>query len=66
VRPAKREARTKRSGVQKTNPLRNKQVLLRINPYSKAFSEKKLGSEKLADGKPVRAAESFSNVLNEN
>lgn len=66
VRPAKGEARTKRSRVQKKNPLRNKQVLLRLNPYAKAFSEKKLGSEKIGDGKPVRAAESFSNVLNEN
>ncbi len=66
VRPTKREARTKRSGVQKKNPLRNKQVLLRLNPYAKAFSEKKLGSKKLAEGKPMRAAKSFSNVLNEN
>ena len=66
VRPAKGEARTKRSGVQKKNPLRNKQVLLRLNPYAKAFSEKQLGSEKMGEGKPVRATESFSNVLNEN
>ena len=66
VRPAKGETRTKRSRVQKKNPLTNKQVLLRLNPYAKAFSQNKLGSEKLADGKPVRAAESFSNVLNEN
>lgn len=65
VRPAKGEARTKRAGVQKKNPLKNKQVLLRLNPYAKAFSEKKLGSEKLAEGKPQRAAESFSRILNE-
>lgn len=65
VRPAKGEARTRKSGVQKKNPLRNKQVLLGLNPYAKAFSEKKLGSEELAEGKSVRPAKSFSNVLNE-
>lgn len=66
VRSAKREARTKRSDVQKKNPLRNRQMLLRLNPYVKAFSEKKLKSEKLAKGKSMRAANSFPNVLNEN
>lgn len=66
VRSAKGEAKTKRAGVQKKNPLRNKQVLLRLNPYAKAFSEEKLGSKKLDDGKPERAAESFAKVLHEN
>jgi large subunit ribosomal protein L4e len=56
---------TKRASVQKKNPLKNKQVLLRLNPYAKAFSEKKLGSEKLDQGEPKRAAESFANVLHE-
>lgn len=65
VRPAKGGARTKRAGVQKKNPLKNKQVLLRLNPYAKAFSEKKLGQEKLKVGKPERAAESFSKILHE-
>lgn len=65
VRPAKGGTRTKRAGVQKKNPLKNKQVLLRLNPYAKAFSEKKLGQEKLAVGKPDRAAESFSKILHE-
>ena len=66
VRPAKGEARTKRAGVQKKNPLKNRQVLLRLNPYAKAFSEQKLGQEKLEDGKPERAAESFAKILLEN
>ncbi|MCJ1269739.1 hypothetical protein MMC22_009632 [Lobaria immixta] len=65
VRPAKGGARTKRAGVQKKNPLKNRQVLLRLNPYAKAFSEKKLGQEKLAVGKPERAAETFSKILHE-
>lgn len=63
VRPAIGGSKTKRTGVQKKNPLKNKQVLLRLNPYAKAFSEKKLGQEKIADGKPERAAESFAKVL---
>ena len=64
VRPVKGGALTKRAGVQKKNPLRNKQVLLRLNPYAKAFSEKKLGQEKLK-GEPQRAAESFAKILHE-
>ncbi|KAK9446628.1 60S ribosomal protein uL4 [Limtongia smithiae] len=32
---------TKRTNVQKKNPLKNKQVLLRLNPYAKAFKDAK-------------------------
>ena len=35
----KGEAVTRRSAVQKKNPLRNKQVLLRLNPYASVFAE---------------------------
>jgi large subunit ribosomal protein L4e len=35
----KGEAVTRRSAVQKKNPLRNKQVLLRLNPYAAVFSK---------------------------
>ncbi|KAJ3495254.1 hypothetical protein NLG97_g3524 [Lecanicillium saksenae] len=35
----KGDATTKRSGVQKKNPLRNKQVMLRLNPYAKVFAK---------------------------
>lgn len=67
VRPVKGSALTKRAGVQKKNPLRNRQVLLRLNPYAKAFSEKKLGQEKIKpDEKPERAAEHFSGIIHEN
>lgn len=65
VRAAKGGARTKRAGVQKKNPLKNKQVLLRLNPYAKAFSEGKLGAEKKEDEKPERAAEHFAKILHE-
>jgi large subunit ribosomal protein L4e len=49
LRPAKGGARQKKggkAGVLKKNPLKNKQVMLRLNPYAKAFSEQKLGSIK--------------------
>ena len=65
VRAAKGTARTKRSNVQKKNPLKNKQVLLRLNPYAKAFSEQKLGQQKANNGTPKRAGEVFINTLNE-
>jgi large subunit ribosomal protein L4e len=35
----KGEAVTRRSAVQKKNPLRNKQVMLRLNPYASVFSK---------------------------
>lgn len=65
VRSAKGGALTKRSGVQKKNPLKNKQVLLRLNPYAKAFAAEGLGQKKLDGGKPQRAAETFSKVLHQ-
>jgi large subunit ribosomal protein L4e len=38
----------KRENSQKKNPLRNKQVLLRLNPYAKAFAAQGLGQAKVA------------------
>jgi large subunit ribosomal protein L4e len=35
----KGDAVTRRSAVQKKNPLRNRQVLLRLNPYAAAFAQ---------------------------
>lgn len=49
VRPAKGGARQKKggkAGVLKKNPLKNKQILLRLNPYAKTFSAQKMGSIK--------------------
>ena len=66
VRKAKGEKNTKRAGVQKKNPLRNKQVLLRLNPYAKAFSKEKLGQKALGEGKPKRVTGTqFATVLRE-
>jgi large subunit ribosomal protein L4e len=65
IRAAKGEARTKRAGVQKKNPLHNKQVLLRLNPYAAAYSKEKLGTKSLDAGKPERVTGIFSTTLKE-
>jgi large subunit ribosomal protein L4e len=55
---------TKRTSVQKKNPLRNKQVMLRLNPYAKTFSQEKLGQKGLGeDKKPERKGEEFTKLL---
>ncbi|KAG7881668.1 hypothetical protein KL905_000846 [Ogataea polymorpha] len=65
VRPAG-QATQKRTHVLKKNPLKNKQVLLRLNPYAKAFSEKKLGSAKV-ENKPAKPSKGqFLDVLRSN
>ena len=63
VRPAVGGATTKRPGVQKKNPLRNKQVMLRLNPYAAAFSKEKLGQKKLEGEKPKKASDVFREAL---
>jgi large subunit ribosomal protein L4e len=66
IRAAIGEARTKRAGVQKKNPLHNKQVLLRLNPYAAGYSKDKIGTKGLDAGKPERAAKTpFAKVLKE-
>lgn len=66
IRAAKGAARTKRAAVQKKNPLVNKQVLLRLNPYAAGYSKEKIGSKGLDAGKPERATGTpFSKVLKE-
>ena len=57
---------TKRTSVQKKNPLHNKQVMLRLNPYAKAFAQEKLGQKGLGkDKRPERSGEEFKNLLRE-
>ena len=56
----------KRGAVQKKNPLRNRQVLLRLNPYAAAFSKDKLGQKGEEKTKPKRANEEFQELLYEN
>lgn len=57
-------ATTKRTGVQKKNPLRNRQVLLRLNPYAAQYSKDKVGQESYKEGgKPAKPAEVFMETL---
>lgn len=66
LRPVKGGAVTKRGMVQKKNPLVNKQVLLRLNPYAKAFKEADMAHQKIKEGKPTRAGDKFMEPLHEN
>lgn len=62
VRPSQ-EAFTKRPHTQKKNPLKNKQVMLRLNPYARAYSEKKLGSVKVEKKKAKPSKGAFTHLL---
>ena len=53
----------KKTHVLKKNPLKNKQVLLRLNPYAKAFSTNKLGSAKVDQKKVKPSKGQFDSVL---
>jgi large subunit ribosomal protein L4e len=65
LRPVKGGAITKRTVVQKKNPLNNRQVLLRLNPYAAAYTKQGLGHVKAdVDVKPKDA--SFKATLHEN
>lgn len=66
LRPVKGGAISKRASGQKKNPLRNKQVLLRLNPYASAFAKAGLGHQKITEGKPKAVDETFKNLLHEN
>jgi len=55
---------TKRTNVQKKNPLRNKMVLLRLNPYAAQFTKDKLGQTSVKeDKKPEPVDEVFKETL---
>ena len=58
-------ATRKRSVVQKKNPLRNRQVLLRLNPYASAFSKEKLGQQSVTQTEAKRAGEDFRKLMRE-
>jgi large subunit ribosomal protein L4e len=64
VRPKKGDKITKRPFTQKKNPLRNKLVMLRLNPYAKAFAQQ--GSPKYEKGKKAdKAGAVFAETLKE-
>lgn len=64
LRAPKGTALTKRASVQKKNPLRNKQVMLRFNPYHATFVKDKVGQQ-AEEGKPKRAPKEFLELVNE-
>jgi len=66
LREPKGYATTKRTSVQKKNPLRNKQVLLRLNPYAAQYSKDKVGQTGVKHSKPEPLNEQFAKVLHEN
>ena len=66
LREPKGYATTKRTGVQKKNPLRNRQVLLRLNPYASQYSKDKIGQTGVEHGKPEPVNEKFQETLHEN
>lgn len=61
----KGQAITKRHGVQKKNPLKNRQVLLRFNPYYSTFLKNKVGQEKIKSKKPENTPAAFLTQLDE-
>ncbi len=65
LRPVKGSAVTKRAVVQKKNPLRNKQVMLRLNPYAAAYHKEDFGHLK-AGGEPGEKDKTFEATLMEN
>ncbi|KAK5656310.1 hypothetical protein OQA88_4690 [Cercophora sp. LCS_1] len=65
VRAPKGDAKTKRGAVQKKNPLKNKQVLLRQNPYAAAYAKLGLGQQKATEGKGKPLPEAFKQQLKE-
>ncbi|PNS16479.1 hypothetical protein CAC42_213 [Sphaceloma murrayae] len=66
LRPVKGSNITKRTNVQKKNPLRNKQILLRLNPYAAQYSKEKLGQLKVDEGKPKEVGTEFKGLLHDN
>ncbi|KAK0727229.1 60S ribosomal protein L4-like protein [Lasiosphaeria miniovina] len=58
-------AHAKRGNVQKKNPLKNKQIMLRQNPYAATYIKENLGSVKAEKAGAKRVPASFKVLLNE-
>jgi large subunit ribosomal protein L4e len=63
LRPIKNGGITKRTSSMKKNPLVNRQVLLRLNPYAAAYRKQKLGHTKISGSKPKPLSEAFTETL---
>lgn len=66
LRPVRGTGITKRMHVQKKNPLKNKQILLRLNPYAAEYAKKGLGHVKNEAEKPKRVGTEFVGTLHGN
>lgn len=66
LRPVRGSAVMKRPIAQKKNPLRNRQVLLRLNPYASQYSKDKVGQSKVKQDKPKVLSTIFKTSLHEN
>ncbi|KAL2354745.1 ribosomal protein L4 domain-containing protein [Cryomyces antarcticus] len=66
LRKVKGGAISKKGVVQKKNPLVNRQMLLRLNPYAGAYSKEKLGQQKAEGEKPKKTDETFLKLVHEN
>ena len=65
VRPAGQPTQ-KRTHVQKKNPLKNKQVMLRLNPYAKVYAAEQSKKAKLPKAKNAKSAsEAFTATFRE-
>ncbi|KAJ2894313.1 hypothetical protein MKZ38_007729 [Zalerion maritima] len=65
IRAPKGGATTKRVSVLKKNPLVNKQIMLRLNPYHSAFVKNKLGEQTADEGKPPKPTKEFLTQVHE-
>jgi large subunit ribosomal protein L4e len=65
LRPTRGTGITKRPNALKKNPLVNRQVLLRLNPYAAQYSKDKLGQKKAEHKKPQAVSEAFEKTLAE-
>ncbi len=51
--------------MQKKNPLRNKQIMLRLNPYASTFIKEKIGQQKLNTDEPKALPEQFKKLMSD-
>jgi large subunit ribosomal protein L4e len=65
LRPVRGGGITKRTVTMKKNPLRNRQILLRLNPYASTYSKKHLGTAEEKQGKPKAVHAQFAATLKE-
>ena len=66
LRPVKGGKITKRTVVQKKNPLKNAQVLLRLNPYAAQYAKDKVGQSKVEQKEVKEVGKGFLDLIHEN